>query len=659
MLCGWMISSMQHINATSVALYFPLNLLLIEKYFNLKKESTTKVYLSKLVGWGSAFTIAIFFQLSIGHVETAYHNILFAAIYFLVRLTLNKNFKEQIFSKIAVLSIAGITAILLYAPQLLATIELTKLSPRESAISEEASTGVIWPLHSLKLFVLPKSYPIYLDIFPEDNGRLIDYGMVYGYIGIIPLILILVSAKIMFQKKVDQNSELKIYFVTFSICILTTVLYAIGGNTQFFSLIRNTVPGLNFFRIPVKSLYIIEFYLAVFSALGLQVILNILKNNTNKVPFNKLLYPALPIIIILISYLDLRINNQWITPTLPASFWLETPPALEYIHNLDKDCRCDNPQENTFQNWRVRASQVEIKGSHDILNWDIQKDLLNTPHVNMNVVNNIMSNESYSALHIERTKRINNVPNSIDLNKGTISLSESRYKVNQLQSVKYIISDIPYNDSKVNLLQEFKYKQPYKHLLHVKENNKDYVETDRAYLYEFTDTVPRIQLISKSNALYMSASDSKASNIFEAVLDKNFDLKSQVIIENQKGATENPLIKPGFIDTNDLDDSYKIADYTQQKITIKTETSQENYLVIADNYYPGWQATVDGVSVPIEKANYNFRAILVPSGSHTIEMFYVPTYFRLGSILFLTGLGILSTSILIIVFSAYLQRKRV
>ena len=48
------------------------------------------------------------------------------------------------------------------------------------------------------------------------------------------------------------------------------------------------------------------------------------------------------------------------------------------------------------------------------------------------------------------------------------------------------------------------------------------------------------------------------------------------------------------------------------QITVEVGLQREGYLVLADTWYPGWRASVDGRSVPILRANYAFRAVFVP-----------------------------------------------
>ena len=60
-------------------------------------------------------------------------------------------------------------------------------------------------------------------------------------------------------------------------------------------------------------------------------------------------------------------------------------------------------------------------------------------------------------------------------------------------------------------------------------------------------------------------------------------------------------------------------------------SARRQFLVLSDSYYPGWEAEVDGVPVPIHRANMAFRAVVVPEGKHTVEFRYRPDSFYYGA----------------------------
>lgn len=57
------------------------------------------------------------------------------------------------------------------------------------------------------------------------------------------------------------------------------------------------------------------------------------------------------------------------------------------------------------------------------------------------------------------------------------------------------------------------------------------------------------------------------------------------------------------------------------------------YLVLADAWFPGWRATVDGVEQRIFRAHHAFRAVWVPAGQHRVEFRYRPASFTTGALI--------------------------
>ena len=84
----------------------------------------------------------------------------------------------------------------------------------------------------------------------------------------------------------------------------------------------------------------------------------------------------------------------------------------------------------------------------------------------------------------------------------------------------------------------------------------------------------------------------------------------------------------------------EVTAYAPQKIVIAVDSPTDNTLILSDNYYPGWQATLDDQPVSISRTNPSFRGISIPSGQHTITMAYQPLSLTLGlatSIISLVG----------------------
>jgi hypothetical protein len=66
------------------------------------------------------------------------------------------------------------------------------------------------------------------------------------------------------------------------------------------------------------------------------------------------------------------------------------------------------------------------------------------------------------------------------------------------------------------------------------------------------------------------------------------------------------------------------------RIELAAEMEGSGYVVLADAYYPGWTASVDGVAVPIQVADGLFRAVFVQGGTHRVVFSYRPRALWLG-----------------------------
>lgn len=76
-----------------------------------------------------------------------------------------------------------------------------------------------------------------------------------------------------------------------------------------------------------------------------------------------------------------------------------------------------------------------------------------------------------------------------------------------------------------------------------------------------------------------------------------------------------------------------ITQYDLNQVVIRTETDGPAYLVLADSYYPGWRATVDGAPTAVYRANSVVRAVAVPAGVHEVVFTFRPMDFYAGAAL--------------------------
>ncbi|MCA9670617.1 MAG: YfhO family protein [Myxococcales bacterium] len=90
----------------------------------------------------------------------------------------------------------------------------------------------------------------------------------------------------------------------------------------------------------------------------------------------------------------------------------------------------------------------------------------------------------------------------------------------------------------------------------------------------------------------------------------------------------------------------------RERLEIDVSADRPALLVVAEQHYPGWRAGIDGREVTILRANYRFRAVLVPRGKHRVVMIYAPPRVRaalwgywvalLGALAWIAGCGALA-----------------
>lgn len=115
----------------------------------------------------------------------------------------------------------------------------------------------------------------------------------------------------------------------------------------------------------------------------------------------------------------------------------------------------------------------------------------------------------------------------------------------------------------------------------------------------------------------------------------DFTPQSAVILEEQPVATAKGPAPSGYSVANaslgaPAASSARITEYRRETVRLRADVARESFLVLSDSFYPGWTAYVDGRETKIYRANYLFRAIQVPPGSHSVEFVYRPLAFEIG-----------------------------
>jgi uncharacterized membrane protein YfhO len=59
-------------------------------------------------------------------------------------------------------------------------------------------------------------------------------------------------------------------------------------------------------------------------------------------------------------------------------------------------------------------------------------------------------------------------------------------------------------------------------------------------------------------------------------------------------------------------------------VSVDVDMACRGILMVADNWFPGWVAEIDGHSAHIERMDGGIRGVAVSGGGHKVEMKYRP-----------------------------------
>ncbi len=113
---------------------------------------------------------------------------------------------------------------------------------------------------------------------------------------------------------------------------------------------------------------------------------------------------------------------------------------------------------------------------------------------------------------------------------------------------------------------------------------------------------------------------------------------------------ENPAAYPrAWAETCAGREDVRIVAYEPNRVELTADLRCKGTIVLADNWFPGWSASVDGRKVPIGRPYDMFRGVSAPEGHRSIEMRYRPWSVLIGA--GLTLVTVLVSAVLLVNYS--------
>lgn len=582
----------EQIMVTQSILSLPLTLWAI----NSLSETKKRLYL---------LLIPVFLALSIfgGHIQTAAYVFILSLAYALFK---RLQLRQIVF--------VFVSAILISSVQLLPSLELYLNSARDNPAQRQFITATALPLQNLVTVFAP-------DFFGNpatNNFRQNNYDNSLAYGGIIVLVL---ASLAFFRKKTP--SEIRFW----GIAALGSLLFSLPPLAYILSALHIPILGTSYLS---RATFIFEISLVILGAYGFEQFIAKPGVSKPKVwPVIVLLagiYMALWIIAFRLPVADRGVTLRNLL--IPTSLFFLTAVSLflnrtklRLIIPLILIAAAIFETGYFFNKYQPFAKSALAFPQHPVFSF-LQQHAgfdryfgLGPAYIDSNFATyyRVFTPEGYDPLYPSRYSQFV----SAAANKGILSKSippsdavignPDQFYLNRLLDVlgvKYIVDKTDSPD--VDKGQNF-----------AKFPASDYVLTSQIRQWKFYQrysALPRVFLAGQFEVI-----PDPAKNI-STIYDKSFDPGKTLLLEEQ----------PATLPENGGSGVANITSYSPNSVTITTQSEKPKLLFLSDNFYPGWQALIDGQPAKVYRADYTFRAVGIPAGKHTVMFAYQPLSFTLG-----------------------------
>lgn len=604
-----------------------------------------------------------------GHAQTAWYTLLLTGIWLLF-WTFQFDPRPSAFARILILfTLAGLAAIALSAVQLIPTAELLSQSQRAGGADYDfVMTYSFWPWRLLGL-VVPGFFgsPV-----TGDYWGFATFWEDALYIGLLPFLLALRTIPSIFKKNTPQPSPTHhSLLITFSphlirlLWLLTglSLLLALGQNTPLYPFLYRHIPTFNTFQAPARWTLWAEFSLALLAGLGAET--------WHRPVGPRARARTLRGVVIAVAVVLAALAAQWVMPEITPSFVRATALAggLGIVASLFS-LYAPKPPNPAY-------SQDDVD----------ERSQANSPTPNLH----LPSSASTFSLLVGLFVAFDLILAGWGLSPGN-SLAFYRDEDEHIASLRTMLGDgrlyVPPTDEQDLAYERYlrfdTFRSDFTHfrtslipnlnlLDHLPSaNNFDPLRPERYVRWmdalATASSTQQKQLLGMMGVTVIEryAPDTELGATFESFpgnarfqwvpcvwyanneesawnwvfnMGKPPFLARPIIIV--EGAETNAQYACGEGDTAQV----QVVEESANEIRLQVEADSSGWLFVADTWYPGWTAEVNGETAQIYRANYLFRTVQVPAGGGEVVMRYRPVGFWVGVMISSAGwliLGILA-----------------
>ncbi len=405
-----------------------------------------------------------------------------------------------------------------------------------------------------------------------------------GYVGVLPIILLFLW---LFQRSLKIVYRVKIRL--FGIAMFVALLLAIGSKSPVY-LIYSIWP-FTLFNVPARFIWILSLSIIYLAALSLESL-------TRQASTKKIFYIIVgcSILIQLTDSFTIWKDYHLISPTAQ---WISKPEIAQFLNPTDTvySIGFSNLYKNSFQKgWKNPQSYIFLS---------------NSLQPNITALWGVKTFSVVSGRNLRRHQYATQLlSDEISMSTQSAHLTDFGNKLLSIYGITKIILPNPLED---------KARSP---SIVLKNDKKD-----ASSIYVYPTSADPI-------GYYIAESAKKAKTIQEAKAafqNSDFIPGHSVVLESDPTQPLRPQ--------NSATVSARIVSDTETVYTVSNIVS-DSYLVIAQSYYPGWNAYIDNKKYSVIPANIYQSAVPVSKGNHLIRVVYEPTSVKRGMVLSIIGMSI-------------------
>lgn len=550
-------------------------------------------------------------------------------------------FVARRFGAFAAAGIVG--ALLIGAIQVWAPLRyLTTYSQRvEKTIGAEAERGydyaTTWSLHPEEAFSL--LVPEFIGFSPggipggpETYWGRNPFKLNHEYAGLIPLILLPLAF-------LDRRRRAEAWL--FTGLAAASLIYALGATTPLFYLFYWLVPGVKLFRAPSSIAFVFAIAVVTAGSIGLQAVTDRAREGgraeADHANRRATLYLwAVPAIFLLLAvlasagvftelwtailYRDMPANKAaalqanlaniqqglWLTAligaalagawqlrvrgSLPSAAWIAVVIGLAVLDPL-----------------RVNAKFIQVVNPNvffprdDTTEFLIARDREAGPFRVFPLGGYQPNHFAFYGLEELAGHHGNELGRYVDLIDQR-RLGAQNLRVMKLLTVRYLVSPRPLQAA------------PGLRAVH---------QGGRSVVYELEGAFPRAFLVNAVEVV----PDSLA---LDRLTSPGFDPRRTAIVDPESASRVGLVSGPLAEAAREEDGTIRWLERGINQQRLEVESPGSALLIISENHYPAWQATIDGQPSPLFRANYTLRGLKIPPGRHEVVIYYQSRLFRIS-----------------------------